>query len=439
MAKYIDREKLPQFKLYNFCLGDNAGFDIGHGNGVHIWQKQYEEGIENKIDYAEGEFNINVVANDLQALIGDPNLLAFMWSKYVLHATDKEGFMDRVMCLTSLFLHVIFQDQSVAGRWESRIVTQIKHLREMEKPKRSALCYALAMIDEVSSFAVYLYPAQGFPLPFADGEQYYPKIVLIEDKIYKKTKGLKDLTLDFDFLKKSLGQTTYTITINGESAERKMVFVLHNAGNVIQFAMMDPNNGLSLFYLHRGDSNTAIDAFTEYNLENARNLTLPSFPENTAVITASAWNCHPRGEYGCNGNQTSYCAYFNGQHNCKHRSLEIVATITYLMQEYFKKNERKEEKNNTLSVSDDNHTKPYIPNGMIKLYDIKMSKEEKIRASKFTSFKSSGYISTEKAPHVRKGCMRYNPKTGQKDIKVSGSIIHKDKYEGFSTADRITV
>ena len=72
------------------------------------------------------------------------------------------------------------------------------------------------------------------------------------------------------------------------------------------------------------------------------------------------------------------------------------------------------------------------------MYDIKLSDEELIRANKFTAYKArSAYPSTEKSPHTRRGTMRFNPKTGKRDIKVKGSIVHKDRYEGFASAERI--
>ena len=200
--------------------------------------------------------------------------------------------------------------------------------------------------------------------------------------------------------------------------------------------MFDPNYGLSSFRLVK---NVRQDSdLYNYFLKQGK----PLNPDET-ILYCSRWICHPRGSWLCRENPgDAVCIYGRGECSCTKRSLNIAAAVLYCYQEYLKTNDTgyvKPEKQNA-SSSDRKPTQPYIPPGMMRLYDVKLSEEEKVKFNKFSLFggKKSQYTSTEKCPHARRGTMRYNPKTGQKDIIVRGSIIHKDRYEGFASAERIT-
>lgn len=199
--------------------------------------------------------------------------------------------------------------------------------------------------------------------------------------------------------------------------------------------MLDPNNGLTEFYVRSAEaSGEQINWFNQqYDEELIGDTT----------IASDSMKCHPRGDYWCaQTREEEYCLYCSGKHNCKHKSLNIAAAIIYCFQEYIKKirnSTPKEAERKSGTKHSGGETEKYIPSDMIRTYDIKYSDDELKRFNKFIHFKGrrAEYPSTEKAPHVRRGCMRYNPKTGQKDIVVKGSIIHKDKYQGFVSAERL--
>ena len=253
-------------------------------------------------------------------------------------------------------------------------------------------------------------------------------------EFYSKSYRNGEAKLDYRTIKNALQDVCYVITINGESAERKMCFFLSRTGEKTYLQMLDPQNGISEFYLKLFDEKEqAVIAFNSSHDEKLAGNTM---------LLASRATCHPRGDHDCDGGQNGQCVYCDGKHNCKHKSLNIAAAVLYCFQEYIEKiSEGKEidaekvtaRKNNGISHE------AYVPAGMIRLYDIRYSDKELERINKFAMFgkERSEYPSTEKSPHIRRGTMRYNPKTGQKDIKVKGSIIHKDRYEGFASADRI--
>ncbi len=275
--------------------------------------------------------------------------------------------------------------------------------------------------------------AQGQPLVI-DDNVCIPKLLLVKDELYKDFKNRNDLPLDYDFLKETLRNECGVIVVNGESAEKKMAFILSVQSGDVIFDMIDPINGVSQFRITKTGPGTGVGY--RFGKEG-------KFLHGTeTILYCPKFHCHPRGAYNCDGDGEETCVYGEGVCTCIRKSLNIAAAITYCYQEYKRKlletNPSIPSKSN-IGTSNKEKMKPYIPNGMMRLYDIKLSDEELKRANKFEMFSKvkSPYASTEKCPHVRRGTMRFNPKTGQKDIFVRGSIIHKDQYKGFASAERI--
>lgn len=441
MAKYIDREKLPQFQFYNHC-NDEHGWIIGEGTGTHVWKSADpdDKTIDYRFDVSEDEFDINEMDKDMKGLLNESLSIEDIKRKYIDCMQEDNSFIDQIMQRISFLLKVMYKDDFYASQWEKRIVMHLNDLwqRTTEDIDKNKLTYALAMLDEVFSFAIRLKITQGYPLYFSDGDVALPKLLLIEDKIYQKIKGSADITIDYEILRSHLQDCCYIININGETAEKKMVFLLNLAGESIDICMLDPKNGLSEFVVNDPESELALTQIEDYNDTNENGFIKDG---EGAVIGANIWHCHPRGEYGCQGSDDyEFCTYCNGKHTCSHRSMDIISAVLYCTQEYFKKldTENKLPAHKKSLQNTKNKNTPFIPKGMVRLYDIKINKEELVRINKFMSYNGgSGYASTEKCPHTRRGTMRYNPKTGKKDIKVKGSIIHKDKYEGFSSAERV--
>ncbi len=436
MPKYIDKEQLPQFKHYNFCEGLEYGWDFGNGQDSEAYCKA--KGVTedfgpvlNTLEYADGELDFEEAGDDFRTLLDlkdDDAIFDKTFDKWATNIEKKKSNEWRLVQFVIMLLRAIHPDANDIVLWEQRLKDKTSN---MSKSKIDFLEF-LAMLDGYLSFALSLRAAQGFPLRYRDGDVIYPKMLLIEDKLYNARKYEKN-HLDYELIRNSLRDACYIITINGESAEKKMIFLLCNAGAVTQIVMLDKRNGMSRFFL----------SDVEPKVPNARPL-FPNGKKKGAVISADFWNCHPRGEYDCHGMKgEEICLYCNGVHNCIHKSLPIISAVLYCFQEYQRKlmTEQKvtpDRKTNTKKPGEP--VEPFIPKDMIRLYDIKMSEDEFRRADKFALYgkgRESAYPSTEKSPHVRKGTMRYNPKTGQKDIRVRGSIVHKDKYLGFASAERI--
>ena len=225
MPKYIDRDKLPQFQHYNFCAGPENGWDFGHGEGAHAYYLKNTDftPIVLNLDYEDDDIDTEKANRDFKELLtyekDTPEekkcivRLRLEWFG-MLHEKDSQAY--KISQLITFTLHAMFKDFSLASSWEKRILDM---MRSNPKPGRNEILSTLAYIDEYLAFALRLRCSQGFPLYFADGDISYPKMLLIEDKLYKQHKGNADIRLDYDFLVKTLGQEVYVITVNGESAE----------------------------------------------------------------------------------------------------------------------------------------------------------------------------------------------------------------------------
>ena len=438
MPKYIEKNKLPQFQYYNFCEGREYGWDFGNGQDSTAYYKAIETNngigpVINTLDYDEGKINFEEAHDDFEKLLNsdDSALFQQLYDKWITLFEEHTNEWN----LTHFALNVlraVHKDKDIALMWEERLKKAISNM----KPDKTQLLEFLALLDEYLSFALSLRTAQGFPLRYRDGELAYPKMLLIEDKLYNSIKGNKDIQLDYSLIKKAVMNACYVITINGTSAEKKMIFLIVDTGSVISVHMLDRRNGLSKFFVGK----------IEPKNDDAESV-LESVFDNTlgTVVAADLWHCHPRGDYACTGNDnldSKACLYCDGHHNCKHKSLDIISAVLYCFQEYYKKQITEQyttPSKSSTSSKNNSPVKAYIPNGMMRLYDIPMSADEFKRVDKYALFNKqrSDYISTEKSPHVRRGTMRYNPKTGLKDIKVRGSIIHADKYQGFVSAERL--
>ncbi len=440
MAKYIDREKLPQFQFYRNCNGKDYGWEMGN-KYIKIWHPDADGNI---VCIEDDDYNLFELMNDASDIAHDRMSETEAFEKYVKpHSiADPSSYVCRTMDLAVALIHTMLKDEQIANKWEKRLIETFTHLESHYMSgypvEKGQLLYLLCMIENVFMFAESLITAQGFPESYTvdASKRLFPKMLLIEDTVYKKCKETEALSIDYNILNKHLRDSIYVMTVNGESAERKMSFVLSKQGEEILCYMLDPLNGASQIHVFPLTHNKNDIEFVQKYPELAP---IMQHEDEKALILISA-HCHPRGEYDCLVDHPSgtQCFYCEGTMSCHKKMMRIFASVLYIAQEYFKRIE-----NETASKRGDNDyqkqilSKPFIPKGMIRLYDIKMSKEEMVRMNKFASFSGSYYTSSEKSPHVRRGFMRYNPKTGRKDIRVSGSIIHKDRYNGFCSAERI--
>ncbi|MCR5670711.1 MAG: hypothetical protein K6G10_06865 [Butyrivibrio sp.] len=448
MAKYIDRNKLPQFLYYNSCCGKYNGWYFRNNEDATAYYEEksnkkggFSPSVAMTCDFKAGELDFEKAVHDRDNLLqskDDENLVTELYDEWIAGCV-KGSHSYNLMTFAMFAVRAMHADREFALQWEERLKkTLIDVQQAKQEDRRAKLLLHLSLLEEYLSIAVLLRTAQGFPLPYTDGDRAYPKMLLIEDELYKKYKGNKNIELNFKFLKKAVKDTAWVITVNGDSAEKKMVFIIADAGAPIVACMIDPRNGLSRYFVQ--------DLNARLNEDSVAAKWIASNPSDSAdittFITGDAWFCHPRGDYWCNGKE-NICSYVNGTHNCMHKSLDIISAILYCLQEYYIKviNEKSETPQSKSSVNSASkqHAETFIPDGMMRLYDIKMSKEELARFNKFALYSKnrSAYPSTEKCPHTRRATMRYNPKTGQRDIRVKGSIIHKEKYQGFASAERI--
>ena len=421
--KYIERQNLPQFKYYHFCEGQDYGWDFGNDQDSSAYfRPPVKPGDISPVDIfmsvEEGKLNFELAAEDFEKLLNDNDRdtvkeMYEKWCQKFAKTSESWQLMEFVMVLVD----AVMKDELLAKKWKERIYHQSNAIRE----DRLSLLLFLSMIDEFLMLANILRTAQGFPLKYKDGEISYPKMLLIEDTLYKDAMSKKDKVIEYMTIKRAVRDACWVLTINGESGEKKMVFLIYDAGECISVAMLDARNGMSRFFLRHGNAES----------------------RGGAYLNADAWHCHPRGDYWCHG-KDDICTYCNGEHNCKHKTLDIISSVLYCFQEYYKKiqTEEKTVPEHKKTQSREGIAEPFVPTGMMRLYDVRLSESEFRRKDKFELYSRGhhermAYNATKKSPHIRRGTMRYNPKTRQRDITVRGSIIHRERYTGFASAERI--
>ncbi len=433
MPKYIERSELPQFKYYNFCKGKAAAWEMGAESMWAKTQKGFQE-LKNPsyIDILEADMRTLATSKDKEAIQD-------VRDRWFINPGKAEEDIKR---LCGAYIDAFIKDDHIKEKWTKRFVGNIIDSAVLDEEDDQDIIIdndsdSLAYIYEIVVTASHLAVCQGFPLILSDGEEYVPKLLLIKSEIYNALRKNKDLVLDYDTIRKGLETEAAVIAVNGDSHEKKMVFELFAKKDdpVISINMFDPNNGLSSFRLAK---NVSLDSDIAQHYKEGN----PLKPDD-AILYCTRWLCHPRGSWICDENENdNVCVYGKGVCSCAKRSLNIVAAVLYCYQEYLKTNNTEYSKPNKQSSANlgASQARPFVPSGMMRLYDVKLSAEEKAMFNKFSLFggRKSQYASTEKCPHTRRGTMRYNPKTGQKDIKVKGSVIHKDRYEGFASAERVT-
>lgn len=441
MAKYIDREKLPQFNLYKSYAGtdDNLSWNIDFADSSKCFVKDdtYSSDIEN---YKSPERI-------------DLNQILLMWHKIMTEQDTPVPVQEFIRTSVVDFafrlstgLSAMMKDERYVDVWKTRLEVLVKRKKHGD-PKTYAEIF-LALYEGLRMLQ-YVQLAQGCPvnvpgIKYKEPKTEYPKLLLIEADLYKKCKDADYLALDYEFLRDVLETETPVIVINGDSSEKKMFFILEHR-NVsedwggISISRIDPQNGISQF-----------SVMPEYS---------KGFEKDGVIITGQPYFCHPKGDYDCkrceeirtqlikdikqNPDTIPPCYYSEHGQTCPNKIMKGIAAVVYCYIEYKKKVLNKksgDSEHKYITSRDKDHTQPFVPSGMIKTYDIKMTDEERVLIDKYSRYNKNGssHASYEMSPHVRRGTMRYNPKTGQKDILVRGCIVHKDKYEGFTSADRIT-
>lgn len=437
MARYIDREKLPQFQLYKSYAG-------GDENGLS-WNMDFSDSTQCYVKDNTYTNDANIYKNPDKI---DLNSILYMWHRIKTGQELPVPITDFVRTSTVDFafklatgLTAMMKDEKYSSVWKD-------HMEKLAKSKK------YGDPDTYSEFLLTLYNglrmmqyvqlAQGCPInvpgPTVDSSKTeYPKLLLVESDLYRKCKDTDNLHIDYGFLKSVLDAETPVIVINGDSSEKKMFFVIERRNDApdwdsISVCRIDPMNGISQFSV------------------------MPESDSASGIITGQPYLCHPKGDYDCkrceeirtqlisqhniDKNAPIPCYYGKDNNTCPNRIMKSIAAVIYCYIEYKKKALNKKITDTTQKYTytrEKDRTQPFVPSNMIKMYDIKMTDEEKVRFDKFARYNKNGssHASFEMSPHVRRGCYRYNPKTGQKDIKVRGCIVHKDRYEGFVSADRI--
>ena len=497
MAKYIERELLPQFKYYHSYADKECSWNVDFNDGANCYVGN-PNGFDRAFDLKKLGLPELFLSGERENVVPNPHILFDCYSEACdleeMVASDihnpaidecKLGIEDMIRSGNEEFcerfrealIRSVIKEDAHKEKWISRIKNLVELFEEAEKHSgseyvvRSVNYYAelFRMGHDTLKFFEQLQVAQGHPYINCAGNTLFPKLLLLDADLYKKCKNASNLRIDYNFLKEQTRHEAPVIVINGDSAEKKMVFTIINEeadslpsdtddgyidGDFVKIFMLDPANGLSGFFV--GGLRDSFESDDRYAMIGGNDAVRLYERSEFAMIGMNnvtlfdSLSCHPRGDYFCDeckmmkGNESQpmpSCVYTGAVNTCKRRMLNIISAVLYCYVEYKKKilNQKADRAEKYEAARDRDKTQPFVPTTMVKVYDVKMTDDEYARVDKYGYFSKhwSAHVSTEKCPHIRRGTMRYNPKTGKKDIKVSGSIIHKDKFLGFTTADRL--
>lgn len=244
---------------------------------------------------------------------------------------------------------------------------------------------------------------------FDQGEDkiYYPKLFLITDTYYKSQ--FNQPVMDFDALFRFMpANNSYETFIQGNIRESKQGFHIRKVSDEkIVVSIWDRVcGGYTFSLIKEGEGSYLLVPFVGCGRKKD-------------LKRCNKWK----------GSEKSCVEKFS---DCPERRIQTVHAILLCMQEYFIRKSRssitkdRKKKNKTNSPE----TKTFQIEGMISVFDYgtkPINQTKKIGGT--------GISGVQKHPHIRSGHERHLQNGSI--VQVRGCVVHKEEYEGYSSAERI--
>lgn len=226
------------------------------------------------------------------------------------------------------------------------------------------------------------------------------------------------------------------------SIDYKSLFNLLDNGFRYEIFVQDETSVHDYGYIIRkGNSDKGLYNFTIYLIDYKNQKEYPfrllcRYKENTVSTMLLTYGCQfetvscPH----CKQHKTHY--FCNTSYNkCPNDRANIILSLMHALLEYLQLKENRQYYKEPKTINPESKPiKKYYANNGIAVYDYHPNEAFEIID---TIEIKAGHRGYEVRPHIRAGTMRYNPKTGKKDIYVKPAIVHKEKYDGYKTADRL--
>ena len=244
---------------------------------------------------------------------------------------------------------------------------------------------------------------------FDQGEDkiYYPKLFLITDTYYKSQ--FNQPVMDFDALFRFMpANNSYETFIQGNIRESKQGFHIRKVSDEkIVVSIWDRVcGGYTFSLIKEGEGSYLLVPFVGCGRKKD-------------LKRCNKWK----------GSEKSCVEKFS---DCPERRIQTVHAILLCMQEYFIRKSRssitkdRKKKNKTNSPE----TKTFQIEGMISVFDYgtkPINQTKKIGGT--------GISGVQKRPHIRSGHERHLQNGSI--VQIRGCVVHKEEYEGYSSAERI--
>ena len=246
----------------------------------------------------------------------------------------------------------------------------------------------------------------------------FPKLILIEDEYYTMYKSkARNSSCDLMLLYKLIGKgVRYIINIQAkETPWGQNAFCVCQAEdkpNTLECIILTKDKGWCGFFIN-----------ADQDL-------------STGGVRIETQTCLPsvKGACPCLQNGQCMCVW----DECPEKIYPSIITVIGILQEYFQTLDiikaRKRSHAAKGNQKDAKNVTSFVPSNAIRVYDYYTRKEF---SSIKKAFGGQGVSGTEKCPHTRRGGIRHM-KDGR-TIPFCATIVHKERFEGFSAAERMNL
>lgn len=388
MAKYISKENLPVFKYVNPV---NMDFYKEVQNDLSAMLEYFVKILESekldklyiKIDTFSEEERIHI--GDLIAKCGE-----YYPQCFFLDGPGQQGILSKIK-------EYVGKMNLAKGRGFFDI-TQF-----VEKDLKVIFGLCIRMLNIITFTAV----LQGKIFDECEGHVYYPKLFLITDNFFKEKTA--SLSMDFDDLFRLFPlENSFETFIQGNNRESKQGFhVVKTKDDEIAVFIWDRTCGCYAFSLIRKGEKSYLLAPTI------------SCGQKKDLRRCPKWK----------GKGKSCVEKYA---DCPERRIQAAHAVLLCLQEYLVRKKRLQvtERKKVKKTAEKERIKDFQPEDMIAVFDY----GENV-LTKTLKFSGDGNNGIQKRPHIRAGHDRHL-KNGEV-VHVKGCVIHKDRYDGYLSADRI--
>lgn len=375
--QYITKENLPVFKYVNILP---AEFYEEAENDLSLLI-EYRERLTNGLTNGDAKVFSDKSSDDVHDLI--MKCYDYYSKTFFLDGPGQQGIMSKI----------------------KEKITKINPRPGNENLIGAEMVTVIGLCIRLLNIITFTRILQGIIFDQGEDKIYYPKLFLITDTYYKCQ--LKQPVMDFDALFRFMpANNSYETFIQGNIRESKQGFHIRKVS--------DEKIVVSIW-------DRVCGGYT-FSLTKKR--------EGSYLLVPVVGCGRKKDLKRCNkwkGSEKSCVEKFS---DCPERRIQTVHAILLCMQEYFIRKSRSSITRDRKNKTNSPETKTFQIEGMISVFDYGTKPVNQTK-----KFGGTGISGVQKRPHIRSGHERHLQNGSI--VQVKGCVVHKEEYEGYSSAERI--